>query len=496
MRKIKVLFFTVLTTALLNAQIGIGTNTVTPDKSSILDIQSTTKGLLAPRMTTVQRNAIASPAESLLVYDTDLKMFYTYSGGVWRALGSSGSANRLNYKLIKSTDNLATVLATELSAGGGIKYRLSSNTLYEINGTVTLDKPIDLNSAYIQGVDSGDDKLVSAGNIFDGNTGGSIKGLTLQSTGGKIFNLIGNATQNLIFRDCIVTSSANVGTISTFGMVFISVVQFTNNTTGIIYKDISQLLISNAGWFGDNKGTFEKFEGTFKLIQKQGGFSDVNGAAIGFDVSSDPIISGDAVLESVVFTGILTTGKYVNRYSNGSYSNFNFTNTWNVRNPGIPTETDSNAFGALGANYGYGQGYPFSWPGGNTGTDSKVKLAANSSSAQVDLLRFETDNKSKLTYKGKKERNFELSGSMSYQAAYAGTYRAYLTLNGTIIPNSEFFGKASAINDIVVFPLNGFTKMKNNDYIEVYIERYSYTPVTGGTNPGTNLIPNLTLIVK
>jgi len=37
-----------------------------------------------------------------------------------------------------------------------------------------------------------------------------------------------------------------------------SVVQFPGNTNDIIFNTISQLLISNVGWFGTNKGTFEK----------------------------------------------------------------------------------------------------------------------------------------------------------------------------------------------------------------------------------------------
>lgn len=49
---------------------GVGINT-TPDPSAMLDVSSTDKGMLVPRMTTAQRLAIPSPAESLLVFDTD-----------------------------------------------------------------------------------------------------------------------------------------------------------------------------------------------------------------------------------------------------------------------------------------------------------------------------------------------------------------------------------------------------------------------------------------
>ncbi len=63
------------------AQVGIGTTT--PHPSSKLDITSTNSGLLMPRMTTAQRNAIATPAEGLKVFDTDTKTFWFYNGTGW-----------------------------------------------------------------------------------------------------------------------------------------------------------------------------------------------------------------------------------------------------------------------------------------------------------------------------------------------------------------------------------------------------------------------------
>jgi len=51
--------------------IAINQDGALPDNSAILDVKSTTKGLLVPRMTAVQRTAIVNPATGLLVYQTD-----------------------------------------------------------------------------------------------------------------------------------------------------------------------------------------------------------------------------------------------------------------------------------------------------------------------------------------------------------------------------------------------------------------------------------------
>lgn len=81
--------FIVLATATADAQVGVGT--ATPAPSAQLDIVSTTKGLLIPRMTSAQRIGIASPAEGLLVYQTDAPAgLYLVLSGVWTLIGQTG----------------------------------------------------------------------------------------------------------------------------------------------------------------------------------------------------------------------------------------------------------------------------------------------------------------------------------------------------------------------------------------------------------------------
>jgi uncharacterized protein (TIGR02145 family) len=62
------------------AQLGINTDGSAPDNSAMLDVKSTTKGFLAPRMTIAQRNAIVSPATGLLVFCTDNNQYYSNQG--------------------------------------------------------------------------------------------------------------------------------------------------------------------------------------------------------------------------------------------------------------------------------------------------------------------------------------------------------------------------------------------------------------------------------
>jgi hypothetical protein len=69
MKQSILLFALLCATTLTQAQIGIGTNT--PDASSQLDISSTSRGLLPPRMTALQRNSIANPAAGLIVWCND-----------------------------------------------------------------------------------------------------------------------------------------------------------------------------------------------------------------------------------------------------------------------------------------------------------------------------------------------------------------------------------------------------------------------------------------
>jgi uncharacterized protein (TIGR02145 family) len=80
MKKTLISLFTliVLTTGSTYAQVGIGTQT--PDASAELEVSSTSKGFLPPRMTTTQRDDISNPAEGLSIYNVTTKCLQWYIG--------------------------------------------------------------------------------------------------------------------------------------------------------------------------------------------------------------------------------------------------------------------------------------------------------------------------------------------------------------------------------------------------------------------------------
>lgn len=63
-----------------------GYGTMTPDASAVIDLSSTSKGFLPPRMTTTERDAIGTPAEGLVVYNTTTQVLNFYNGATWGAV--------------------------------------------------------------------------------------------------------------------------------------------------------------------------------------------------------------------------------------------------------------------------------------------------------------------------------------------------------------------------------------------------------------------------
>jgi hypothetical protein len=99
-----------LTAFFTQAQVGIGVSTATMNASAQLEVASTTKGFLAPRMTASERALIASPAAGLLVFQTDGTSGFYYYDGAWKQglgpqgdAGVAGAAGQTNTSLLYSS---------------------------------------------------------------------------------------------------------------------------------------------------------------------------------------------------------------------------------------------------------------------------------------------------------------------------------------------------------------------------------------------------------
>lgn len=182
MKKLFSLVFILTAVAGYAQNIGIGTNT--PNNSAQLDVESSSRGLLIPRMTTPLRNAIASPAQGLLVFDSTEKSFFFRRGNFWQRIYDNASpifpnayAGSWPANLILSLEN------TSISTGSSIP------VIYSVN----------------RGAGPGVWGSSETGNGVRGTSGGQygVYGESADSIGGYFTSTSGKAA--------LVTGNGNVG---------------------------------------------------------------------------------------------------------------------------------------------------------------------------------------------------------------------------------------------------------------------------------------------
>jgi trimeric autotransporter adhesin len=111
---------------------GVNATGAPADASAILDASSTSQGVLVPRMTQSQRDAISAPATGLLIYQTDgTAGFYVYSGAAWGAVSGGGSSAGWGL-----TGNAGTNASTDfigITDDFALKFRVNNIKAGEIN---------------------------------------------------------------------------------------------------------------------------------------------------------------------------------------------------------------------------------------------------------------------------------------------------------------------------------------------------------------------------
>lgn len=122
----------IYTTSNAQSNLKLGNNPGQINPSAAFEIESISKGLLLPRMTTAEMNAIASPATGLMIYNTDLNCIHYYFGGwksqcdpanlgAWGILGNTGTNATNNF--LGTTDNQDLLIKTN----GAGRIRIGKN---------------------------------------------------------------------------------------------------------------------------------------------------------------------------------------------------------------------------------------------------------------------------------------------------------------------------------------------------------------------------------
>ncbi|GGD25213.1 hypothetical protein [Hyunsoonleella pacifica] len=148
------------------AQVGIGTTN--PDDSSVLDIESTDKGVLIPRLTTAQINAIIDPANGLMVYNTDLKEFQFNCGSIatpdWSKISHPSSVKYSNSDTTTNINNNGSYASIPIF--GTLSWNDDTTLYTQAGNTLTINTTgrykITVNIAYrVPTVNNNSDQRVS-----------------------------------------------------------------------------------------------------------------------------------------------------------------------------------------------------------------------------------------------------------------------------------------------------------------------------------------------
>lgn len=170
MKKIYLLLLLALNTSagyLMAQNVGINTTGALPDPKAMLDIASTSSGLLIPRMTGAQRDAIAAPPAGLQVFNLTTNTLDLYKAGRWESVA-----------LTAPNTNLVYVYSLgDLPAPTGNAITLDGNRMYVFSGVVNISPNyLNLNGASLRGTDPSKDGVLS-----------SVSGAVLRSTGVSVY---------------------------------------------------------------------------------------------------------------------------------------------------------------------------------------------------------------------------------------------------------------------------------------------------------------------
>jgi hypothetical protein len=214
------------------SNIGLGASV---SSDAVVNIISTSKGILVPRMTTTQRNAIGSPSTSLLIYNTTTTQYELYTGSTWQSLASyiNGTFTVTGAASLQSTLNVTgsstfanTTVNGTLSVTGG-------TTLASITGTSA-----QLNSLSVTG-----SSALSTLSVTGNTTLASITGTNTTING--TLSVTGNTTLASVTGANVTATGTILAASGTSGSP--SVASSGDTDTGMYWSAANELTFSTGG---------------------------------------------------------------------------------------------------------------------------------------------------------------------------------------------------------------------------------------------------------
>ena len=243
---------------LFSQNVAINSTGNAPNSSAMLDVQSTTKGMLIPRMTTAQRTAIASPATGLLVFDNTTGSFWFKSATKW-------------VELTDNSDNTWTKNGSNVYVNNGENIGIGTNGP---NVRLQVDNGTDVTKTgggYLQLGATSNPNLAFDNNEIQARDNGNFSDLSLQANGGNV----GIGTKNPEVR-LQISNGTDASTVGGY-------LQLGEETVPNLALDNNEIQARNDG----NASTL--------YLQHSGGNLDIGSFAIGTPTANLDVVNGKLI---------------------------------------------------------------------------------------------------------------------------------------------------------------------------------------------------------
>ncbi|UEG49584.1 hypothetical protein LK994_13160 [Ferruginibacter lapsinanis] len=219
--------------------IAINDNGAMPDTSAMLDVSSTSKGLLAPRMTTTQRNNIPLPATGLLIFNTTTGAFNVNTGTsavpAWDVLAVSGGSG------ISSLGGLTGSTQTFATSTTGTNFTISSS-----GSTHTFNLP-DASTSNRGVITTGTQTIAGAKTLSDALTLSTLaSGAATDSILTSASGVVRKRTVSDVINNAAWSLTGNTGATNVFGLTSNNSLRFyTNNIQRLVIDSTSLMTLTS-----------------------------------------------------------------------------------------------------------------------------------------------------------------------------------------------------------------------------------------------------------